>query len=420
MLGQRKHAFLRAHGLLRSIEADRDDFESLKALQMLLVDEIMLAERRVRELKAEAASLPLGAAPRKLTSLKRRIGEAQSLIFLWKCFGDGIAFIYVDKYSLKHTYLQATNNNAKLKPGFLIDKSGFEIEWRWLESALSYRVPAVLTDLTNTIRHGDLCLLGASDPCLIEVKSSKTKSRRTDRQKKDLKILREFFETDYSEILRGMGPVYREALPVAEVSYCALLNATIGQAFIEGSGLANPEKGLFYVAVKSTESSTGEIFAKLDLDPSWIFSWNAIRADRAWAPYYPFSLTIRDFEHLWAFVRGDIQLYTFVGTRDLEEIGSSNGNICKFDADEAHYPLSIKLKAGGSMRIAEQNLGRIGLECVSPAWLITSSLDTWKRSADRVENDNISQEIMHVSELDPQLRKYAEEAGYEYVIKPFV
>jgi hypothetical protein len=39
-------------------------------------------------------------------------------------------------------------------------------------------VPALLVDLTNTIRHGDICLMGESDPCLIEMKASKNLDSR--------------------------------------------------------------------------------------------------------------------------------------------------------------------------------------------------------------------------------------------------
>ena len=42
-----------------------------------------------------------------------------------------------------------------------------------LDSALKHNVPALLVDLTNTIRHGDVCLMGESDPYLIEAKASK-------------------------------------------------------------------------------------------------------------------------------------------------------------------------------------------------------------------------------------------------------
>src|SRR5690606_36143339 len=149
-----------AHSLLRAIEQDRTDLVSLKNLQLLLIDEIMRAERRVRELKSKARKMATSASAKRLKAIEKRIVAAQILIFIWKCFGDGIAFIYLDKYALKHTFLSATNSNPKQTSGFLLDKSGIKAEWALLESAIFHGVPAVLADLTNTIRHGDVCLLG--------------------------------------------------------------------------------------------------------------------------------------------------------------------------------------------------------------------------------------------------------------------
>jgi len=40
-----------------------------------------------------------------------------------------------------------------------------------LDLAMKHNVPALLADLTNSVRHGDICLMGGSDPYLLEVKA---------------------------------------------------------------------------------------------------------------------------------------------------------------------------------------------------------------------------------------------------------
>lgn len=412
MLGYRKQAFRCAHGLLRAIEADQYDFSSLKALQLLLVDEIKRAERRVRELKAEAKLLPSDAPTRKRKSLETRTTAAQTLIFLWKCFGDGIAFIYVDKYALKHTYLHATNRNPKQSAGFLLDKKGFESEWLLLESALSHNVPAVLADLTNTIRHGDLCLLGGSDPYLIEVKSSNTKNSRGKRQKQDLQILQEFFENDHSDRLRGMSSIYREEHVLPEVTYGAELNGAIEKCLVEDIGIARPEAGLMYIALRTKAAKVDEAFGQVDIEQPWMFGLNGVKNDRAWAPYYPFTLTIRDLDHLWAFVRGDIFLMILVGRRQLEAIGSRDGNTSTFDPEDDFYPLAVNLpNNGGTMRLASQALARIGMECVSADWLISNSVASFQLAAEKMADDPNEQIMADGSNIDALSRRYMEEAG---------
>lgn len=396
--------------MLRAIEQDRDDFVSLKNLQLLLIDEIKRAERCVRKLKAEARQMATSATVRKLKSLEKRTTAAQTLIFLWKCFGDGIAFIYLDKYALKHTYLSATNNNAKQTAGFLLDKPGFDSEWSLLESAMSHGVPAVLADLTNTIRHGDLCLLGASDPYLIEVKSSKSRNSRAKRQKQDLQILQEFYENDHSNRLRGLGSVYREEHVIQEVGYGEALNEAIRQCLFDDVGIARPEAGLMYIALRTAAAKVDEAFSRVDIEQPWMFSLNGVKNDRDWAPYYPFTLTIREFDHLWAFVRGDIFLMILVGPRQLEAIGARNGNTSKFDPDDDFYPLSVNFAEGGAMRIASQALARIGMECVSPDWMISNSLASFQSGMDKAKNDP-SNYIHSCVSINPVLRRYMEEAG---------
>lgn len=419
MLGYRRHAFRRAHALLRAIELNREDLGSLKVLQLLLIDEIKRAERQVRTLKTELRELAAVGTARKRKSLERRISEAQSVIFVWKCFGDGIAFSYMDKYALKHTYLNTANRNPKQTAGFLLGKAGFEAEWSMLESALAAKVPAILTDLTNTIRHGDLCLMGENDPYLIEIKSAKTKNTRLKRQKRDLQILREFYENDHSDRLRGMSSVYREEHVLPEVAHGAALNAAIEQALTEDVAIARPEKGLIYIVLRTKAAKIDEAFAKVDLDAPWMFSLNGAKMERAWAPYYPFTLTIRDANHLWAFVRGDIFLMVFVSLRNLETIGSRDGCTSTFDQNDEFYPLSVNLPhQGGTMRIANQALARIGFECVSPDWLITNSVESWKRGVERAKDDPATYVQADGSNIDPLSRKYMEEAGFSFMENP--
>ena len=79
----------------------------------------------------------------------------------------------MDKFALKHTLYSTENTNPKQDAGFIAGKEGLSNELAVIDDALEHNVPALLVDLTNTIRHGDICLMGAADPYLIEVKASK-------------------------------------------------------------------------------------------------------------------------------------------------------------------------------------------------------------------------------------------------------
>ena len=61
------------------------------------------------------------------------------MLFIWRCFGDGIAFLYIDKYALKHMLYDSTDYSVKQQAGALSGKVGFRLEWRLPNSLLTTR-----------------------------------------------------------------------------------------------------------------------------------------------------------------------------------------------------------------------------------------------------------------------------------------
>ena len=45
-------------------------------------------------------------------------------IYVWKCFGDGLAFSYVDKFAVKHALFEIDSQQIKQGAGMLSGKSG--------------------------------------------------------------------------------------------------------------------------------------------------------------------------------------------------------------------------------------------------------------------------------------------------------
>ena len=142
-------------------------------------------------------------------------------MYIWRCFGDAIAFLFMDKFALKQTFFNTHNCNAKQDAGFLAGKAGLSGEWMVMEEFLSKGIPALISDLTNTIRHGDVCVMIGPEPHLIEVKSGTLDSRGR-RQKNSIRQLMEFFKTDEAEGLRGLGKVRRVAHSDSELFYVEL------------------------------------------------------------------------------------------------------------------------------------------------------------------------------------------------------
>lgn len=298
MIGFRKKSFWRAHALLHALKEDDRNLDILRDIQILLIKEIMRAEVQIKARKTELRALQTGAESRR-KFLTTRIESLRNVVFIWKCFGDALAFLYMDKFALKHTFYSAQEFKIKQDAGFLSGKEGLSAEFGLVLDALQFNVPAMLTDLTTTIRHGDVVAMGASDPYLMEVKAKKSKNERARKQKKNLEILHEFFENDRSDRLRGMTGVTRQTYSSQERVYSAEMNACIADAVEHGEGIRTPEAGLTYVVLRTKGAQIKELFDRVNLEAPIMHMWNAERQDRNWAPYYPFTLTIENVEHLW-------------------------------------------------------------------------------------------------------------------------
>lgn len=383
MIGYRKKSFFRAHELLAHLKLNLDDLKTLRELQLHLAREIVRTERGIRKLKTELKAPEVNTKRRSF--LETRIEGHRFAAYIWRSFGDAIAFAYLDKFALKHTYYQTGKKRPKSDAGFLSDKDGLQHELGLLFDALDHNVPAILTDLTNTIRHGDVCLMGASDPFLMEVKANRSRNERARRQKDSLDIIQSFFETDASTRLWGNPDLRREALADPEIAYSSQLNECIEAAIATGFGTASPEPGLAYFVVRSDAKLPETLATFGDARAPWAFVWNDPLGRRSWMPYLPPISSIANANHLWSLLRGEIVIMIVLDTIVLEEIVHEMGYEGCFNSDEASHPLTIKFgEMGGAMWISEDMLGRIGMECASPRWIVRNGVDTFLRATSKV------------------------------------
>lgn len=276
--------------------------------------------------------------------------------------------------------------NRDPSAGFILGKEGLANELAILNAALERDIPAILVDLTNTIRHGDVCLLGASDPFLIEAKVGKNLNNRGKKQKRNLEKLHDFYETDKSLGLRGIPVLQRRANKQPEQTYVDLLNECIVEAVDKGQAFRQPEDGLHYVVLTDKAPDIKVVLEAVGLkDAVWPFFLNEHKAQRTWAPYVPFLLSIIDPDHLWEFIRGSLFIFVFVELDAICKIARDCGHKANFDIDNEHFPLGIETSVGGTIRVSTHMLTRIGLEFLSPRWIVSSSLE---RSSDPAHGES--------------------------------
>ena len=369
MFGYRKASFGKAAAMLSTIRSQPADLKTLFDLQKLLISEIMLAEARVRENKAHACTVPSN----RTAYFESRAQAHRQSIYYWKAFGDAIAFLYCDRFALKHVYYNTHNVNVRQDGGFISGSEGFEKEFEALRGLMDGGCPCVLCDLTNTIRYGDICVLVGDDPIIVEVKSSGTRNRRRARQLRNMRTLREFYETDISHGLRGFSTVHRVATRSVPTSFEVEFNQCIDESYERGYALKSPESGVCYVAI-SGHAEVEDVFEQVNLAEPWLLSLNEAKRNRAWSPHYPFTLLIRSERALYDFMLGRLFVMALLDVVVMKDLVRALGWTPKFDA-ESNYPLQASRHWGEEHAgLSAQTLARAALEALSLKWVIQEGI----------------------------------------------
>src|ERR1700678_1992309 len=334
MLSRYKKRILRLVESLRRLGREPGNVEALVTLQGELVWLIKRTESKVAGLRdavgANTAQLKGGRHPKQesnrlkklIDEYKKRIDEHQYLKFIWKCFGDGIAFIYLDKFSLKHTFYDTTDYLPKQDAGALSGKEGLKREWAIVKKLAKNGMPAMLCDITNILRHCDVCGLLGPDPMPVEIKSSKNINERGKRQLQRIEALMNFYKHDEARNFRGVPHVRRSVFSPPEITHLDVMNECIARS--EGKAVAtmSPEPGLHYYCIRDadglseTDALTRERIMCL---------LNEAKRERSWMPFFPFTLSIRDAKHLYEFIRGDFTLAVVLERAELVKQFAADG-----------------------------------------------------------------------------------------------
>jgi hypothetical protein len=114
--------------------------------------------------------------------------------------------------------------------------------------------------------------------------------------------------------------------------------------------------------------------------PLWACFLNEQKSSRTWAPYLPFVLTIESKDHLWDFIRGNLFIYVLVELDALCQIAMEKGYEAKFEPDDEAYALYLHAAGGdGEIRISKQMFVRIGMEFMSPEWVVLCAIEGFNR-----------------------------------------
>lgn len=359
---------------LHALREDASNLARLLQLQAYLIARLRQSQRFIEKRRADLVALrrarSLGRPPKQVAKalkllisdydadIKRERGRQQA----WRCFGDGIANIYQSQHSLKQLYFNTEDGTIKPHAGPFLGKDGFRLEWEVLKSAVASSVPCVLADLTNVIRHGDVCLLGGAEPLVLEVKSG-SKNARAFRQIAENRKVHDFFENDFAPALRGMRNVTRVALKHDELKHLASLNSCIDRALAVGSAMVEPEPGLRYIAICQDGLEEGWH----DLLP--IGSDNMVyflTCEDPWHTSYPYTLSLRT-EDVAKFICGELLLLVVISAERIKEKFAELDLAATMVMDGVHaVQLNFRTEHGEAcFFVSELNFGRIAAEFLS-------------------------------------------------------
>lgn len=392
MIGKGLPVFKRLFEMLRTLEANTKDLKLLGEVNRVLVVAIMDTEKKVLATKAlykrqtvllktsRPSKERASSLKNRIEALGERLGHLNDQLWLWRLFGDSVAHLYLDKFAIKHTFFETDTYDVKPDAGMMTGKSGLGGEIGLLLEALKHDVPAILCDVTNVLRYGDVCLLGESDPYLIEVKTSARLNQRGKRQAAKLERLQEFLKTDVATNFRGNpGEVRRVSVEVAEWSHAERLNECIVEAKANGCAIVSPEPGLSYVAIYDSDRCD---MSKIDQSNGIAVycSWNDAKNIPNWTYYVPFLITIRDIEHLLDFIEGRVVILIYADTETLTRHCSAPGWKAIFLENGNYSVACLHLASQGVMGLSTQMLYRVFYECVSLEWMGKSQVAAMARA----------------------------------------
>ena len=264
--------------------------------------------------------------------------------------------------------------------GFLINKIGSRLERKCFRTAFKMGAIAILNDLTNVLKYGDLTLVSDFRPAAyMEIKSGKHRNKREDRQREGMHKLVDFLNHDTpTDILRPGMISHRMAIAKPLEDHIDRLNQLIAQTTQGPVTAEEVEDGVVYIITydQVPDNLIGETFGKFPLRKPIPFFFNQFKYNRL--GYYPACLAIRDTDRFVDYLAGKLQIFVLWDTavwednlvaRSLRLSEEAEGEFMAFRIDGKFKGESFAIEVGHYM------INRIMFEFLSPSWYLDNILE---------------------------------------------
>lgn len=222
-------------------------------LQEKLITAISVLETRIRKCKSRIVLLKRRLSTKEQRNTKAEsakikdqiertgaiIAEYKYIYSLYKSIGDGIAFLYINRFDLKP-------QNFKESIGYITKKKGTRLERRLMRYSLKNGTICILNDLTNVLKYFDLTVVKEYNVWIpIEVKSGNSKNAV---QAHKGSVLMEYLLNDKPTDIYRRGKVqHRMSTPTDPIDNIKAINITIRNIRKTGLSIIEVEPGLSLV-----------------------------------------------------------------------------------------------------------------------------------------------------------------------------
>jgi len=335
----------------------------------------LLAKEKAAYLRAKRSEPLSKTAAREL---KGEIGKHRDRIEQYRCLlrilrsvADALAFVYLDKWDIKPMAFRESS-------GFISGKAGARIERRCLRELFRAGHVAILNDLTNCLRYGDITVADDSrQGILIEVKASTLTNRRTNRQKACLEGLCNYLLTDKTTNLYGRTDwtVQRRSVHSQESHHRRGLNDLIRDSYAGRRHGMTPEDGLHYFVVAGQRAPSFDMEAVLEAElrdrlttgQYAAFFISEMKYNNV--AYTPYVLSIDDSQAVYDFYAGNLFIVVLADLSLLAARLASHGLLLsETDDPDLAFVIEYADSEEDWIAISRHFFHRLPCEFLSLAW----------------------------------------------------
>jgi hypothetical protein len=187
---------------------------------------------------------------------------------------------------------------------------------------------AILCDLTNALRYGDIVAEQFKLPFLIEVKTSHNENARTSRQIKELGDMAQYLRSDETTGLYGFtGTIKRIALPKRQKQYNHVLFEMINEARETDFCSREVERGLHFIVFRKFNETLFEKYFGPKRQQIHLQVLNFAKYSGAWTPFLPFVISIENVEQCFSFAVGEFLIAVAVDFEQAARMAKRRGYV---------------------------------------------------------------------------------------------